>query len=185
MKVALQITHEPLPSREVLRLLISQSLQTIADKPMLLDVDMPCAGNPLIAVDSNKAPIVISFDQDEPEKALVMGLAARDDITSNRALIHRLYPVLTEDSILNNLHLVIMSPGTPPGITGLARSDSLLSAYTIRALRVNNELGLLVDLVAGTETRRQPTAKPAVQAVRARNNMSLTADESAYFAGLD
>ena len=30
--MALQITHEQLPSREVLRLLISQSLQTIADQ---------------------------------------------------------------------------------------------------------------------------------------------------------
>ena len=183
--MTLQIIHEPLPSREVLRLLISQSLQTIADKPMLLDADMPCAGNPLIVVDSNKAPIVISFDQNEPEKALIMGLAARDDITSNRALINRLYPVLTEDSILNNLHLVIMSPGAPPGITGLVKSDSRLSACILRAVRVNNELGLLVDLVAGTGTRRLPTAKPLVQAVRTKNNMSLTADESAYFASLD
>jgi hypothetical protein len=79
-----------------------------------------------------------------------------------------------------------MSPGTPPGISGLVNCDSGLSIYTIRALRVNNELGLLVDLIAGAEIKRQRVMeKPAVQPVKGNNTLALSAEEAAYFADLD
>ena len=99
----------------------------------------------MLVVDAMDAVAVISFDAEDGGRALLGGLAAVEHVSRHHAWLARSCTHLPEGTRLTDPRVLVFAPTVPPGVSHLLAGNDRLALHTIKAVRANGELGLLVE----------------------------------------
>ena len=173
----LRINDARLP-RDRLPMLISDSLETLLGKHYrVLDPAPPWAESAIFALDSKNRPVLVQYDADDGGRALLTGLATLDKLARDIHWLTRSYPEFSKGRPLVQPDLVTVSPTPPAGTSRLCRGSTWLRCFTFRPLRVNDEIGLLLEPVGVDAPLRAGRAAGASKGEP--SNEALHADASA------
>jgi hypothetical protein len=152
--MTIRISDAPLP-RDRLPALISESLETLLGKRYrVLDPSPPWAESAIFALDGKNRPVLVQYDPDDGGNALLTGLATLDKLERQIHWLTRSYPEFSKGRPLVQPDLVTVSPTPPAGAIRLCRESAWLRCFTFRPLRVDDEIGLLLEPV-GPDTQAQ------------------------------
>jgi hypothetical protein len=187
MKLKIQATD--INDREELRaLLIDAADELIGENHQMLEPKLPWDGHPILMVDASLHPVLISFDPEQGQAALLSGLQAAEQLTVALPWINQVYDALQQQQLPPRL--VVISKEPPAGTAMLASSQQL-SVFSYKALRVNGETGLWLErLDAATEADSEPATVFEPQAVLVSNVPDkdalppLSKEETSYFQQL-
>lgn len=190
--MSIQPRAVPLTSGEILKELVIDSLpHLLGESCELITHNLPFEGNPLVALDAEQRPAVITFDHRDGGRALLTGLTAVEGLTANRAMLYRLYPALFRGNRHNSaifriedIRLIVLAPTPPPGGTYLEQTFRSLTVCTFRILEVGGEIGLLIEPPQRPGDHTGPAGEypgmPAQPVFRA-GRVTLSAEEEHYF----
>lgn len=161
----------------------------------LLEPKLPWDGHPILLVDADRHPVLISFDMHNSPAALLNGLQASDRLAAALPWVNQVYPALEQRQKPPRLIVVAAEP--PPGNQAVLRESPALTLYTCRILRANEDTGLLLARAALPNPQADRTAVPdglaspltLVEASRPAEAAtadlpSLSEQEAAYFQQL-
>ena len=187
----LRITPAEVKDREELRtLLIDAADELIGENSQVLEAKLPWDGHPILLADADQHPVLVSFDPEQGQTALLNGLRAAEQLTVALPWINQVYDALEKRQ--QPPKLVIVSREPPPG-------DSLLSScphlrmFEYRILRINGETGIWLESGNSEVTAAAPSPEPPlhapspVVAVKDRDPgvlPSLSDEENNYFRQL-
>jgi len=182
--VALNVRPEPLPEGDRLRDLVLGALDTVLGPTTVVARSAPLEGEPALVLDGSGEVVVVAFDATDGARALLSGLKALEGLAAAAPwLINaRTLPDLPEAASLDAARLLVLAPTAPPGLARLGAPDRV-SAAEIRAVRVGDEVGLLIVPVAAALT---PWGGRALAAQPRRNPfrtglVTLSPEEAAFF----
>ena len=140
-------------SDEVLHDLIMQNLaKVIGTNHEVIALKLPFEGNHILAISEGRKPVIVTYDKDDGGSALLSGIAALEKLTTGRKLIYSLYPRLAEISksdadllSMEGTRLIILAPQVIAGAEYLTRLLPNVTLCTFQALKVNDEIGLLIE----------------------------------------
>lgn len=183
----LYVRSAPLPDGDILRRLVTDSLETFLCVPKILEKELPWPGRPLLVLDAKIGPVLITIEGAYPDQALINGLAALERFDQDKAMLLRVYPSMAGRIGSSLPHLVVVSQRQPDGGLVLQRLCDKIHFCLFRPVEVNGELALLVDspnIVSG----RQPLSRDAhfdAQAEQTTDSSDgLTEEEELYFQQL-
>lgn len=150
--------------REVLRtLLIDAADQLAGEGSCLLELRLPWDGNLILLADTRARPILISFDPDNSQAALINGLQAADRLAIALPWANKVYAPLQNRQ--ETLKLIVISDDAPPGSDAVLAGNPGLTLFTCKVLRVNDDLGVLLKRIDRPIVRSDlaavPTPEPA------------------------
>ncbi len=194
MKLYIQTTASC--DREQLRTLLIDSADELAGKQSsVLEAKLPWDGHPMLLADALGHPILVSFELENSQAALVNGLVAIEQLTAALPWINQVYTPLGEQQRLPRL--VLVSPESPPGSTAILASCPNLSLFSYRILSINGDTGLLLERLSGyplpeaTQPEQNRASSAPVQAVVETGTSNgdstppaLSNEERAYFQQL-
>lgn len=179
-----EIQSEPIPGGAELRKLVADALGSVLGAARVVAPELPLPGGPVLAVDGEGEPVLVSFDAGDAETALVNGLSAMEALCAKGGLALCMCGGMPASARPEALRLMVLAPEVPSGVALVAEGRSRVSIYTFSALRINGELSLLVE----------PWAAPAATAPASggadpvhpfRTGMvDLSKEEEAFFEGL-
>jgi hypothetical protein len=145
--MTIRISDTPLP-RDRLPALISESLEALLGKRYrVLDPSPPWAESAIFALDGKNRPVLVQYDPDDGGHALLAGLATLDKLERQIHWLTRSYSEFSKGRPLVQPDLVTVSPTPPAGAIRLCRESAWLRCFTFRPLRVDDEIGLLLEPV--------------------------------------
>lgn len=148
----IRISHAPLP-RDRLATLIGESLEALLGKRhRVLDPSPPWAESAIFALDGKNRPVLVQYDPDDGGHALLTGLATLDKLEREIHWLTRSYAEFSKGRPLVQPDLITVSPTPPAGAIRLCRESAWLRCFTFLPLRVNGEIGLLLEAV-GPDTQ--------------------------------
>jgi hypothetical protein len=101
----------------------------------------------------------VQYDADDGGHALLTGLATLDKLEREIHWLTRSYAEFSKGRPLVQPDLVTVSPTPPAGAIRLCRENAWLRCFTFQPLRVNDEIGLLLEPVGpGTLVRSDRAA---------------------------
>jgi hypothetical protein len=182
--------------REILRaLLIDAADQLAGPDSCLLEARLPWDGHPVLFADADRHPVLVSFDLENSQAALLNGLHASDQLATALPWVNQVYEAL--ESRQKAPRLVVVTAGPPPGNQATLSGDGALRLFTCKVLGINGETGLLLEPLdrrtprAGSATSRpaEPrlpasTAKTSPAPDPATDQTALSEREIAYFQQL-
>ena len=112
MKLHIQ-TAEPCDREQLRTLLIDAADELAGQHHHLLEAKLPWDGHPILLADSQGHPVLVSFEPENSQAALVNGLVATEQLTAALPWINQIYASLGKQQ--RPLKLVIVSPEPPPG----------------------------------------------------------------------
>lgn len=185
----LRITAADINDREELRaLLIDAAAELIGENNQILEPKLPWDGHPILMVDTDLHPVLISFDPEQSQAALLNGLKAAEQLTTALPWINQVYDALRNQQ--RSPRLVVVSQEPPAGGALLSSSQNL-SLFTYKVLRVNGETGLWLerqDKAVHGDTKPEITSKPPTVVTTVSQDgeslPSLSEEESNYFQQL-
>ena len=194
MKLHIQ-TAEPCDREQLRTLLIDAADELAGQHHHLLEAKLPWDGHPILLADSQGHPVLVSFEPENSQAALVNGLVATEQLTAALPWINQIYASLGKQQ--RPLKLVIVSPEPPPGSKAILSTCSNLSLFNYRVLNINGDTGLWLEKTTelststGSQHRHGETRPSPVQPV-ARTTAddsntvlpTLSAEESTYFQQL-
>jgi len=124
-------------------LVVEQLGELLGEGARLVEPALPVDGCCLATSDRHEAPVLISFDAHDPQRALLTGLARMDQLGSETA-------ALFLQGGRSPAGLLVLAPAAPPGET-LFGDSCPVSWRRIQVLSVNGELGMMIQ-PAETET---------------------------------
>lgn len=178
-----------LTSDEILRELVTDSLSNLlGEGHEVISEKLPFDGHHILALNAERQPVLIAWDNRDGGRALLAGLAAIEGLGDNRAMLYRLYPALfrgNRDSSaifrVEDMQLIVLAPKSPPGGSYLRQAFRNLSVHTFRILEVDGKIGLLIetprDDTGGTQTQARHPVKASFRA----GQMTMTPEEDGYF----
>lgn len=183
-------------NREQLRTLLIDSADELAgEQNNLLEAKLPWDGHPILLADSLGHPVLVSFELENSQAALVNGLVATEQLTAALPWINQVYASLGQKQ--QPPRLVLVSPEPPPGSTAILATCPNLSIFSYRILSINGNTGLWLERIGGLPTpvatlpgqdRIHATPVQAVVQTDAINSdtelPSLSDEESTYFQQL-
>jgi hypothetical protein len=179
--VPLNIRPEPLPEGDRLRDLVLGSLESLLGSTTVLARSAPLEGEPALVLDGQGELVVVTFDATDGSRALLAGLKALEGLTAAAPWMVRTLPDWPESAAPDAARLLVLAPAAPPGLARLGAPERVAAAE-VRAVRVGEEVGLLIAPVAAslaswggmlaTAARRNPFRTGLV---------TLTAEEAAFF----
>jgi len=178
----IRVQAEPLPEGAALRALVLESLDAVLGRTAVLDEALPLEGAPALVLDGEGRATVVSFDREDAGRAVLAGLKALEALAGAGPWLAGSYPVLAEPALLAGLGLLALGPALPPGL-GRVGTPPRLTVGAFRCVRVGEETGLLIDLVAPTPPEAQTAAVARVRPFRT-GFVSLSDAEEAFFEGL-
>jgi len=132
--------------REVLRTLLIDALDELTgDKSQILEPRLPWDGQPILVVNAEHHPVLISFDPVNGQSALLNGLQATEQIATALPWINQVYAAL--DKQQRPPRLVVISHDAPPGAAALLAGCPGLKLFSYKVLRINEDTGLLLEPV--------------------------------------
>lgn len=194
MKLHIQ-TAEPCDREQLRTLLIDAADELAGEHHHLLEAKLPWDGHPILLADSQGHPVLVSFEPENSQAALVNGLVATEQLTAALPWINQIYASLGKQQ--RPLKLVIVSPEPPPGSKAILSTCPNLSLFNYRVLNINGDTGLWLEKTTelststGSQHRHGETRPSPVQPV-ARTTAddsntvlpTLSAEESTYFQQL-
>lgn len=182
--------------REDLRALLIDAADELAGPgSCLLEAMLPWDGHPVLLADQEGHPVLISFDMQNSQAALLGGLLASDQLTAALPWVNQVYEPLKQ--LQKAPRLVVVSAEPPPGYQALLTGSQSLTLFTCRVLRVNDDTGVLLEKLHPQDRTFENTAEQGKDAVpltftpRARlqpvpeNDLPpLSTEETSYFQQL-
>lgn len=177
----LQVQAVPLPDGPALRALVLASLEPVLGPCAVLDEALPLEGAPALVLDGEGNTTLVSFDPEDGGRALLSGLAALEAVASAGGWLAGQYPALAAAEALEGLQLLALGPTAPRGL-GHTGTPPRLRVGAFRAVRVGEETGLLIDLVADRPRRPNgPATAPGHLQPFRTGLVTLTTEEAAFF----
>lgn len=178
-----------LTSDEILRELVTDSLTSIlGEGHEIISDNLPFDGHHILALNSERRPVLLAYDSRDGGRALLAGLAAIDGLSDNRAMLYRLYPALfrgNRDSSaifrIEDMQLAVLAPKALPGGHYLRQAFRNLSIHTFRILEVDGKIGLLIEAPREDATGAQPQPHGPAKAAFRPGHLGLTPEEDGYF----
>ena len=156
--MTLTIETAKTPDREQLRrLLLDATEQLIGTGNNILEPRLPWDGQPMLLADADLHPVLVSFEPDHSEAALLNGLRGVEQLCNALPWINQVYATLQQQQ--RPPRLVVVAPEFPPGAVAVLRACPELSLYRYRLLSVNGEIALWLERLDPT-----PAALPAQEA---------------------
>ncbi len=197
MKLCIE-TSEPCDREELRTLLIDAAEQLLGGGGTLLEAKLPWDGNPILFVDADSRPVLISFDPEQSQSALLNGLQTSEQLSSALPWVNQVYEALGNRQL--PVRLVVVSRDYPPGSQAILSSCPQLAIYRYRTLNINGETGLWLEQLdnpaegsstTGTTPLAVPDGRPATthnpepqQADTGNELPPLSDEESAFFQQL-
>lgn len=139
--------------REALRaLLIDAADQLTGMESCLLEPKLPWDGHPILLADAEGHPVLVSFDIENSQAALLNGLHASDQLAVALPWVNQIYTALKQQQ--KPPRLVVVTAEPPPGNEAALTGNQALRLFTCRVLRINEDTGLLLEPL----NRELPTA---------------------------
>jgi len=155
----LTIRETVLTDHEVLRALIIDAADELAGHNCsILEVKLPWDGSPILLAEAEGHPVLVSFEFNNSQPALINGLIASEQLAAaipwlnqiHEALLHRQLPP----------KLVVISREMPPGAANVLNSCAGFTPCTYRALNVNGDTGLWLESFKEMSLPTAATAPP-------------------------
>lgn len=177
--MTLQVRPEALPEPDALRDLVLGALETLLGPTRVLARALPLEGEPALVVDGQGGLVLVAIDRADGAGALLSGLKALDGLGAAAGWLARTMTELPQGASFGACRLLVLAPTPPPGLDRLGR----VSAAVLRAVRVGEEVGLLLEHAAPAA----PVSEAASAAPRRRNPfrtglVALTPEEAAFLA---
>ena len=181
--------------RNTLRaLLIDAADQLAGPDNCLLEARLPWDGHPALFADADRHPVLVSFDLENSQAALLNGLHASDQLATALPWVNQVYEALEGQQ--KTPRLVVVTAGPPPGNQAALTGDGALRLFTCKVLGINGEVGLLLEPLghrtplAGSATNRSGEPQLPASGVAspapdpATDQTTLSEREIAYFQQL-
>jgi hypothetical protein len=180
--------------REELRtLLIDVADQLAESNCRILESKLPWDGQPMLLADSELHPVLVSFDPEQGQSALLSGLQGAEQLAIALPWVNQVYEELQKQQ--KPPRLVIVSKEVPAGAETILSSCPSLRFFTYRLLSVNGETGILLEPVARpapvparpahVDVAGQTRLKPAQMPPSPVTGLpSLSEEEAAFFQQL-
>jgi len=181
--VNLCVNSEPLPAEPGLRRLITTALGALLGNGRVVAESLSLPGLPILALDGDGNPVLISFDPEDGGQAILSGLGALEALTANGAFWLPLCPALADLENLDTLRLLVLVATPPPGARQLVARDQRVRVHTMRAVRVNGETALMTEVLSDPETPTAVPEKPSASRFRF-GDVALDSTEKAFFEHL-
>lgn len=176
--------HEQLRKR-----LLDNTDQLIGGGSTVLEPRLRWDGQPILLADADLHPVLVSFEPEHSETALLNGLRGVEQLSKALPWINQVYDTLQQQQ--RSPRLVVVAGEFPPGTLAVLSACPDLILYRYRLLRVNDEVALWLErpdatpeLAPAQEASQQenPSALPQ----QASNDMlpPLSEAENAYFQQL-
>jgi hypothetical protein len=185
----LKIETAETPDREQLRSLLLDAADQIAGAgASILEPRLRWDGNPMLLADAQLRPVLVSFEPEDSEAALINGLRGVEQLRNALPWINQVYETLQQRQ--QPPRLVVVAREFPPGATVLGACPGL-RLYRYQPLSVNGEVALCfepVDLPPAARATQESAPRPDTAALpqQASNDIlpPLSDAESAYFQQL-
>jgi hypothetical protein len=177
--------------REELRTLLIDTLgDLLGDGHHVLEAKLPWDGHPILAADAAAHPVLISFEPDNSQAALINGLAGVEQLSAALPWINQVYDVLGNRQLPPRL--IIISSDAPPGSGAILTECPNLLLYTYKVLRVNSDTGVWLERienkagVPGTQAPGAPVNRTGARPTLAKavSLPELSEEENNYFQQL-
>ncbi len=142
MKLCIE-TAEPCDSEELRTLLIDAAEQLLGAGNALLEAKLPWDGHPILFADASGHPVLVSFDPEQGQSALLNGLRTSEQLASALPWINQVYEALARRQL--PVRLVVVSRDYPPGSRAILSACPLLTLFRYRTLNINGETGLWLE----------------------------------------
>jgi hypothetical protein len=140
----LHIQSLPNCSQEELRaLLIDAADQLAGANSCLLEPKLHWDGNPILLADAQGHPVLLSFDTENSQAALLNGLHAIEQLAVALPWVNQVYDNLKQQQ--KAPRLVVVSREPPPGAGVVLADCSRLKLFTYRVLRINDDTGIWLE----------------------------------------
>lgn len=184
-------------TREELRKLLLEVADDYAGRGhQVLEPRLPWDGHPALLADAQGRPLLLSFDPENNQAALVNGLTAIEQLCAALPWINQVYDALRGKQL--RPHLLVVSPEPPPGADAVLEACHKLTFFTFKIVNVNADTGIWLQPLASTGSATETPAKPhapaqytgpriaAAPAQRepGATNNTLTDEERNYFQQL-
>ncbi len=167
-------------------LLIDAAQQLIGTGSSVLEPRLPWDGQPILLADATLHPVLISFDAEHSEPALLNGLRGVEQLSNALAWVNQVYDTLQQRQLAPKL--VVVSKEFPPGAQATLGRCAELSLFRYRLLKVDGENAVWLENIRAA--LGEPRAAPETPAELAPQGASddilppLSEAESAYFKQL-
>jgi len=190
----LHIQTTPICSEEELRTLLIDAADELAGaNSQVLEAKLPWDGYPILLVDAQNHPVLVSFDTDNSQTALFNGLRATEQLAVALPWVNQVYEDLRHQQKAPRLVVVGREP--PPGTAAVLGGCPRLTLFTYKVLRINDDTGVWLECLgqkgksAGFTDRRAEVPKAVntdTQAATpaAESTPSLSEEECSYFRQL-
>ena len=157
--MTLRIHGEAGCSPEQLRALLLDEVEQLAGGgSRVLEPKLPWEGHPILLVDAELHPVVVSFDVEQGQTALINGLAAVEKLSAALAWVNQVYESLQQRQ--QPPMLVVISPQYPPGTSAILSACPGLRLLQFRIMRVNSETGLWLEALTEQSRGNSDLAPP-------------------------
>ena len=198
MKLCIE-TAETCDGEELRTLIIDAADQLLGTGSTLLEAKLPWDGNPVLLADAEGQPVLISFDPEHSQAALLNGLKTSEQLANALPWVNQVYEALGNRQL--PVRLIVVSQSYPPGSETILSNCPQLALYRYRTLSINGETGLWLEqldsLPASAPTASTPhqatpeavpvaeTTEPEPAALTTGNELPpLSEEETAFFQQL-
>lgn len=189
----LRIQNRELTDREELRALFIDAKDELAGSGSgVLESKLPWDGHPILLVDAGLHPVLVSFDPEQGQSALLNGLLAAEQLSAALPWVNQVYDALQGQQ--RSPKLLIVSKEFPPGTESILANCSQLCLFRFKVLHVNGETGLWLERAgcgAAPPVNEAPGHYPEITPVQpkakapvANKLPSLSNEEASYFQQL-
>ena len=197
----LTIKSSEITNREELRTLLMDDIEELAGEgAKILEPRLTWNGFPLLLVDAAAHPVIVCFDLESEESALMDGLNAIDRLSVALPWVNQVYPDLGNEQ--RAPRLIVVCKNDPPGAKNILANRKNLTLFRYRLLHVNEETGLWLEAIENhaqqvetsftAATTSQPPADkaPAIAEIKPNKTTqdaglpSFSDEEASYFQQL-
>lgn len=199
MKLCIE-TAETRDGEELRTLIIDAAEQLLGTGSTLLEAKLPWDGNPVLLANAEGQPVLISFDPEHSQAALLNGLKTSEQLANALPWVNQVYEALGNRQL--PVRLIVVSQSYPPGSETILSNCPQLALYRYRTLSINGETGLWLEQldgppasapIASTPHQATPEAVPVAETTTEPESAVLTTgnelpplseEETAFFQQL-
>lgn len=156
MKLCIE-TAESCNREELRTLLIDAAEQLLGTGSTLLEAKLPWDGHPVLFADADSHPVLVSFEPEHSQSALLNGLQASEQLSNALPWVNQVYEALGNRRL--PVRLIVISRSYPPGGQTILSSCPQLQLHRYRTLDINGETGLWLE-----KLDEQPETAPIASA---------------------
>jgi hypothetical protein len=178
-------TSDPADPEDLRALLLEVTEELSGPGATVLETRMNCEGNPILMKDAGLHPVVVSFDLENGEQALIRGLQAVELLTTALPWLNQVYADLQEEH--RSVKLVVVSRKPVPGSAAILATCPALQLYLFRLLHIDDEPRLWLECLSADSAIGESAATDSA-ATRSANDEDglpvLSEEEANYFRQL-